>query len=108
LKEKAKIELSTLSFSDAQIEAAFKQAKTFTTDELMDIIVTLGPIEDPKPAVVQKDPGVTVKWKVYNCSQCTFLNEDNPGPKCCICEFDAPASAREEVLSQVKIEALEK
>ena len=73
---------------------AFKKAKTSVIGDVIDILVQMQadnpvPIQAP---VVQPNQNAK-KYKPYNCEQCTFKNENNPGPKCEICLADAPASA---------------
>ena len=85
-----------MAFTDIQIETAFKTAKQFTVEELVSIIVELPPMEEPKKekAENKEDDGSEVTtWKSYSCTSCTFLNEEDPGPKCCMCEAAAPAEA---------------
>jgi len=48
------------------------------------------------------DGSEIISWKAYSCPSCTFFNEENPGPKCCICETDAPPEARIVKISEKK------
>lgn len=48
-----------------------------------------------KPTEVVETPeSGEVTWSAYDCSECTFRNEEEPGPYCSICDAEAPESAK--------------
>jgi hypothetical protein len=95
VKAKLKTELMNMSFTNNQIEAAFKLAKQFKVEEMVDIICNLPAEEKPKSeaATPKADEGI-VTWLPYNCAECTFRNEENPAANCSICGGKAPDSAK--------------
>ena len=73
---------------------AFKKSKTSVIGDVIDILVQMQ-ADNPQPIQpLPVEPNQNVKkYKPYTCLQCTFYNENNPGPKCEICLADAPPTA---------------
>lgn len=108
VQAKLKKELMAMSFTNDQIDAAFLKAKQFKIEELVDIICLSTAEEAKNPAKVEVTPAKSdevVTWSPYNCDECTFRNEEEPGPQCSICGGAAPASAKVIKISEQQVAA---